>query len=119
MYRKLKITSGHNAGNSNGKIPQLAIIANQFGKECPKRKLYTHTHTHNWNRWGVSRFLFDYLYISCAVCVIAQESSIDAMSTHTAAAADDDDVQQNQTGMLTMIGVHEFYVDVHHQEIET
>ncbi len=41
------------------------------------------------------------------------------MSTHTAAADDDDDVQQNQTGMLTMIGVHEFYVDVHHQEIET
>ena len=42
------------------------------------------------------------------------------MSTHTA-ADDDDDVQQNQTGMLTMIRVDEFYVDVHHhhREIET
>jgi hypothetical protein len=109
-----------------GKIPQLAIIANQFGKECPKRKLYSlHTHIRiiEIDEGSLVFSLIIYTFRVCCVCVIAQESSIDAMSTHTAAAADDDDVQQNQTGMLTMIGVHEFYVDVHHhhhhQEIET
>jgi hypothetical protein len=30
-----------------GKIPQLAIIANQFEKECPKERNESYTHTHN------------------------------------------------------------------------